>query len=70
MYFGPEPSSGQNPQIAISMACRRLGDTDHTKLFLEATHGLPKSPIVAARWIDAAIVAEVQAVREAAYWRN
>ena len=69
--FGPEPSSGQNPRIAISPACQRLGRSDHTTgLFLEATDRLADRTIVVGRRVDMAIVVEVQVVRKVAVRRN
>ena len=69
--FGPEPSSGQNPRIAISPACQRLGRTDHTTgLFLEATDRLADRTIAVVRRGDIAIGVEAQVVRVVAVRRN
>ena len=67
--FGPEPSSWQNPRIAIIPACQWLGRNDHTTgLFLEATDRLAERTMVAAPRIDEAIVVEEQVVRAVAKW--
>ena len=70
--FGPEPSSGLNPRIAISSACQRLGRTDHTTgLFLEATdRPAVRTKVVVVRREDIAIVVEVQVVRVVAVRSN